>query len=182
MNKPLPWYAVHVRSNFERIVYRSLYDKGYELFLPTYSVTRQWSDRKKQTETPLFPGYLFCRFDAERRLPILTAPGVVQIIGNGKTPEPVSDEEISAVEQVLQSSLPYRPWPSIQIGQAVVVEKGPLMGVQGNLLEMQGLHRLVISITLLQRSLAVEVEASWVRPVANAGVLNGSANPITRFV
>jgi transcription antitermination factor NusG len=164
MMKPLPWYAVHVRSNFERLVYRSLSDKGYDLFFPTYTARRQWSDRSKETDVPLFPGYLFCRFDAGQRLPIVTTPGVVQIVGNGKTPEAVSDQEIEAIERVLQSGLPYQPCPSMRIGQTVVVDSGPLSGVHGQLLQIRSRYRLVLSITLLQRSIAVEVDASWVSP------------------
>jgi transcription antitermination factor NusG len=164
----LPWYAVHVRSNCERLVHRALEDKGYELFLPMYSEQRRWSDRVKQVDVPLFPGYVFCRFDSQDRLPVLQAPGVVQIVGNGKLPVPIAEEEIEAVKIVLKSNLPYLPWPSLAPGHRVVVDRGPLMGVQGVLLQTRYPRRLVVSITMLHRAVAVELDANWVRPVDTA--------------
>jgi transcription antitermination factor NusG len=161
----LPWYAVYVRSNFERIVYRNLLDKGYDLFLPTYHSQRRWSDRVKALELPLFPGYLFCRLDPQNRLPVLTAPGVVQVVGNGKSPLPIPDEEIAAIHTVLKSKLPCVPWTSTSPGRRVVIQEGPLMGVQGVLIEARGPYRIAVSITMLQRSVAVEVDASWVKPI-----------------
>src|SRR5688572_10340408 len=162
----LSWYAVHVRSNFERIVSRNLEDKGYELFLPMYRSRRQWSDRTKQIDIPLFAGYVFCRLDPQNRLPVLSVPGVVQIVGQGKSPVAISEDEIGAVQTILRSDLPYLPWSSLAAGRRVVVERGPLMGVEGVLMEARGPHRLIVSIMMLQRSVAVEVDASWVRPVA----------------
>jgi transcription antitermination factor NusG len=166
----LLWYAVHVRSNFERIVCRNLEDKGYELFLPTYRSQRRWSDRVKHIDVPLFPGYVFCRLDAQNRTPVLSVPGVVQIVGQGKTPVPVSEREIGAIKTILKSDLPYLPWSSLAAGHRVVVERGPLMGVEGVLVEARGPHRLVVSIMMLQRSVAVEVDAAWVRPAVSTPI------------
>jgi transcription antitermination factor NusG len=160
------WYAVHVRSNFERVVSRNLQDKAYELFLPTYRSQRQWSDRKKHVDVPLFPGYVFCRLDPQNRLPVLSVPGVVQIVGQGKSPTAISETEIGAIKTILKSDLPYLPWSSLVAGRRVVVERGPLMGVEGVLMEARGPHRLIVSVMMLQRSVAVEVDASWVRPIA----------------
>jgi transcription antitermination factor NusG len=160
----LPWYAVHTRSNSERLVYRVLEDKGYELFLPMYSEQRRWSDRVKQIDIPLFPGYVFCRLDSHDRVPVLQSPGVVQIVGNGNLPIPIAEEEIDAVRNVLKSNLPYKPWPSLVPGDRVIVDRGPLMGMQGVLLRIRQAHRLVVSINMLQRAVAVEIDASWVRP------------------
>jgi transcription antitermination factor NusG len=164
----LPWYAVHVRSNYERLVHGVLEGKGYELFLPMYSERRRWSDRVKQVDVPLFPGYVFCRLDSQDRLPVLQAPGVVQIVGNGKLPVPIAEEEIEAVKIVLKSNLPYLPWPSLAPGHRVVVDRGPLMGVQGVLLQIRQSHRLVVSVSMLQRAVAVELDASWVRLAPDA--------------
>jgi transcription antitermination factor NusG len=159
----LPWYAIHVRSNFEQTVYRALEYKGYDLFLPTYRVRRRWSDRMKDTDLPLFPGYLFCRLDLKNRLPVLTTPGVLQLVG-GKNPAPVNEHEMAFVQTVLQSSLPYLPWDALAPGNRVVVDHGPLMGIQGTLLELRDRNRLVVSIKILNRALAVEIDAAWVRP------------------
>ena len=161
----LMWYAVQTRSNSERLVYRVLEDKGYELFLPMYSEQRRWSDRVKQINIPLFPGYVFCRFDSHNRLPVLQSPGVVQIVGNGNLPIPIAEEEIEAVKNVVKSNLPYLPWPSLVPGHRVVVDSGPLMGMQGVLLRVRHGHRLVVSINMLQRAVAVELDASLVRPL-----------------
>jgi transcription antitermination factor NusG len=164
------WFAVHVRSNFERLVSQHLAEKGYEFFLPTYHTQRRWSDRVKHLDVPLFPGYVFCRLDPANRVPVLTVPGVVQIVGQGRTPIAISEAEIGAIRKILTSNLPYSPWSSWTRGQQIVVEHGPLMGLQGVLLETRDPHRIVVSVTMLQRSVAVEVDAAWVRPVRNTAL------------
>ena len=159
----LPWFAIRVRSNCERSVFHALHQKGYELFLPTYTVTRRWSDRVKRLDVPLFPGYIFCRINQQKPLPVLTTPGVVQLVGNGKTPVAVTEDEISSVRAVLNSNLPYMPYLSLVSGTRVVVDQGPLMGVQGVLVESRMANRLVVSIEILNRAVAVEIDAAWVR-------------------
>ena len=112
-----PWYALHVRSKFEHLVSVTLRGKGYQEFLPLYRSRRRWSDRVKEIDLPLFPGYLFCRFDVrDRLLPILSTPGVIAIVAAGKTPVPVSEEEIAVVQAVVRSGLPTLPWPCLTIG------------------------------------------------------------------
>jgi transcription antitermination factor NusG len=116
----------------------------------------------------LFPGYLFCRFDVhDRLLPILTTPGVISIIGAGKTPIAVSDQEIASVQAILRSGLPARPWPCLTVGCRVLLERGPLAGIEGIVLNVDKAFRLVVSVPLLQRSVAVEIERDWVRPLSN---------------
>ena len=161
----LPWYALRIRSNFEKATSQILQQKGYEAFLPAYQVRTRWSDRIKMVERPLFPGYLFCRFHERARLPILVTPGVVSVVGMGKIPVPVPEEEVEAVAALLRSGLPATPWPFVRVGQRVVIERGPLRGVEGILQEIKNTYRLVVSVQLLQRSVAAEVEANWIRPV-----------------
>src|SRR5215471_18022643 len=108
------WFAVRVRSNYERVTSVHLRERGYEEFAPSYLAERVWSDRKKQIDQFLFPGYVFCRFDVEHRLPVLTAPGVVGIIGFGKNPSPVPDHEIAYVRSLVQSGFLVTPWPFLQ--------------------------------------------------------------------
>src|SRR6185369_14563329 len=98
-----PWYALHVRSQHEKIVASTLRGKGYEQFLPLYRTKHRWSDRMKVIERPLFPGYVFCRFDLQKRLPILVTPGVLLIVGVRKTPLPVVESEISALQSIVNS-------------------------------------------------------------------------------
>lgn len=159
------WYAIRVRSKFESVASATLRGKGYEEFLPLYCSRRRWSDRIKKLDLPLFPGYVFCRFDVHARLPILTTPGVLAIIGVGKTPVPVSDEEIAAVQAVVRSGLPAQPWPLLTVGSKVFIERGPLAGLEGIALNVDKKYKLIVSVHLLQRSVAVEIEREWARPI-----------------
>ena len=160
-----PWFALQVRSRYENIVTAHLGGKCYEWFLPLYKCRRRWSDRFKESECPLFPGYIFCRLNPLDRLPILTIPGVVLIAGVGRIPIPIDESEIAAIRAAVNSGLPSQPWPFLQIGHRVRIEHGPLCGLEGILLEFRGHHRLVLSVTLLQRSIAVQVEDAWVTPI-----------------
>jgi len=160
-----PWFALQTKSRSENVVATQLRGKGYEPFLPMYKSRRRWSDRVKELELPLFPGYLFCKFNPLDRLPILMTPGVLQVVGNGKNPIPVDDAEIVTLRMVMRSGLPRQPWPSPQVGQRVRLEYGPLSGVEGILQSFKGGRRIVLSVALLQRSVAVEVDESWVSPI-----------------
>src|SRR6516162_422069 len=159
----LPWFALRVRSNFEKPASQMLRQKGYEEFLPTYVQRSRWSDRTKSITRPLFPGYLFCRFDPNARLPILVTPGVVSVVGLGKTPVPISEQEIEAVQALLRSGLAAMPWPYVSVGQRLVIERGPLSGVEGILEEVKSQYRFIVSVNLLKRSVAAEIDAEWVR-------------------
>src|SRR5215510_648448 len=128
------WYALRIKSRHERIVAAALYGKGYEVFLPLYRDRRRWSDRMKELELPLFPGYLFCRFDVMKRLPILTTPGIVQVVGLGRTPRPVDEAEIAAIQAIVISRLNAQTWPYLKIGQKVSIEQGRLTGLEGILI------------------------------------------------
>ena len=160
------WYAIRVQSKFENLASVTLHGKGYEEFLPLYRSRRRWSDRVKELDLPLFPGYLFCRFDVhDRLLPILTTPGVISIVGAGKTPVPVDDEEIGAIRAILCSGLLAQPWPFLRVGSKVYLEGGPLAGVEGIITNTDKVYRLVVSVSLLQRSVAVEINREWARPI-----------------
>lgn len=161
----LPWFALQVRTRYERNVASFLEGKGYEWFLPTYISRRRWSDRVKQLELPLFPGYLFCRFNPEERLPILKTPGLISIVGTARTPTPVDASEIVALRTLVNSDLPRQPWPFLKVGQRVRIECGALAGLEGILLQIKGRDRIVLSVTLLQRSVAAEVDSSWITPL-----------------
>jgi transcriptional antiterminator NusG len=152
-----PWYALRVRSNFEKTTYTLLDSKGYEVFWPTYRIQRQRKDRKVTIHQPLFPGYVFCRFDVMNRLPILTTPGLVHIVGMGKDPEPVDTNELEAIRKVTDAGVLTQPWPFIQLGDVVRVISGPLSGMEGILVEAKNKHRLVLSISRLESSVSLEV-------------------------
>jgi len=159
------WFAVRVRSNQERIAIAHLEQRGYERFAPSYKSERRWSDRTKEIDQYLFPGYVFCRFDPGERLGVLTAPGVVDLVGFGKIPEPISDLEIERVRRMIDSGVLVAPHPFLNVGQTVLIERGPLTGVEGILVELKGKRRLVVSINLLQRSVSAEIDRQSVRPV-----------------
>lgn len=160
----LPWFALQVRSQRENYVADQLSAKGYELFLPLYTCRKRWSDRIKKVELPLFPGYLFCRFDPYDRLPIVKTPWLLRIVGFNHIPTPVDDEEISSVRTLVLSGAAAQPWPFARVGERVRIESGPLRGVSGVLTQIKGNNKLVVSITLLQRSVAVEVDSALVSP------------------
>lgn len=162
MSSGLPWFALQVRTPWEKMAAGALVLRGYECLLPLYVSRRRWSDRIKEIELPLFPGYLFCQFDPAYRLPILQTRGVLQIVGIGKTPIPVDDVEIAAIRCLLQSRLPREPWPFIQIGQYVRIEDGPLRGLSGIVVDVKSQMKLILSVSLLRRSVAVEIHPSWV--------------------
>lgn len=164
-NAGLPWFALRVRFRYQTCVATFLCGTGYECFLPTYWTRRRWSDRIKQMELPLFPGYLFCRFNPQDRLPILKTPGVISIVGIAKNPTPVDEAEIAALRALVHSGLSREPCPYLQTGQRVRIEHGALCGLEGILLDFRGCHRIVLSVTLLQRSVAVEMDSSWVQPL-----------------
>ena len=169
-----PWFAVRVRSNQERTAILHLRQRGYEEFAPSYKSERIWSDRKKQIDQFLFPGYVFCRFNPDDRLPVLTAPGVVDLVGFGRVPEPIPNDEIERVRRMVESGLLVTPYPFLHVGQTVLIERGPLPGLEGMLVELKGKRRLVVSINLLQRSVSAELDRHSVRPV-RAPAISGAA-------
>jgi transcription antitermination factor NusG len=166
----LPWFALQVRARYEQGVADHLEGKGYELFLPLYKCRKRWSDRVKEVEAPLFPGYLFCRLNPQDRLPILKTPGMIQIVGSNRTPTAVDEHEIQAIQRMLASGIPNQPWPFLATGDPVRIESGPLRGLEGILVEFKGNHRLVLSVTLLQRSVAVEIDSAFVTSLRSSSV------------
>lgn len=175
----LPWYALQVRSRREAWVATQLEGQGYECLLPLYKSERRWSDRVKEVDQPLFPGYLFCRFEVTNRGPLVMTPGVQRIVGIGRTPVAVAESEMESIRQVLASGLPSQPWLYLQIGQRVRVNHGGLNNLEGILINFKGSHRVVLSVSLLQRSVAMEIDLSWVTPVNEVKRASLSEQPCT---
>lgn len=165
MSSSLPWYGLRTKSKHEHVAARALEGQGYQAYLPVHRRRRQWSDRVVQSEQPLFPGYVFCRFDPQQRLPIITTLGIVSIVGFGNGPVPIADSEIEAVQTLLSSGAAAQTCPFISEGQRVRIARGALEGLQGILLQNKNEWRVVISVTMLQRSVAVEVDREWTSPV-----------------
>lgn len=160
-----PWYAIRVRSNFEHVTADALKIRRLHNFSPTYRVRKRWSDRVKELDLPLFPGYVFCRFDIQDRLPVLSAPGVVGIVNFGKMFPTVDEMEIEAVHRVLQSGMGCEPWNDLKAGSPMRIHYGPLTGLTGNVVQVKTGYRLVVSVTLLQRSISVEIDRDWAKPL-----------------
>lgn len=167
------WFALQVRTRWEASTAHLLGGKGYETLLPTYQTKKRWSGRIKEVTAPLFPGYVFCRFDVHNRLPVLVTPGVTTIVSRGKSPVPVSESEISAIQAVVASGLRSEPWPFLEVGQQVRIETEPLRGLEGILLSVKGSNRIVISVSLLRRSVALEIDKSSVTPIGSARLSPG---------
>src|ERR1700745_142662 len=157
-----PWFAILVKTGREKTANLLLENAGYECFLPVNQSTRRWSDRTKLIDVPLFPGDLVCRMKPPNRLPVLITAGVIQIVGVGKTPIPVEEEEIAAIQRVQRSGLSAMPWPYMQVGNVAELLEGPLRGLTGIVVKIKSGVKLVLSVSLLQRSVAVEVERGWV--------------------
>jgi transcription antitermination factor NusG len=161
----LQWFALKVRSRAEQSTGTFLTGRGFEVFCPTYPERREYSDRIKTVQAPLFPGYLFCKLTWSNRLPIVSAPNVEYIVGFGSEPTPVATSEVAAVRTIVRSGAPCQPHPYLRLGQRVRLQSGPLADLEGILVATRSSHRLVVSVDLLQRSVATEVDSAHVRPM-----------------
>jgi transcriptional antiterminator NusG len=172
------WFAVQAKTTHEKRVASLLSYQEYECFLPVYTCRRRWSDRIKEVELPLFPGYVFCRFDVHARGPILKTPSVNGIVGIGGRPAAIDDAEIAAIQLVNRSGLGMRPHPFLQAGQRVRIEGGSLDGVEGIIEDIRRRNRLIVSVSLLQRSVAVEIDSAWVTPIQSPANRAAAMKPI----
>lgn len=136
--------------------------KGYETLLPVYRKYHQYANRSKHFEVPLFPGYVCCRFDVQARLSVVTTPGVIRVLGIGSVPAPLSDIEIHSLQTAIRAHLSVQPFPFMSAGQRVRIRSGVLSGLEGIVLEPKPKLRLVLSITLLQRSIVLEIDRDQV--------------------
>ena len=152
------WYALFTRYQHEKSVAFSLSNKNHDVYLPLYRAVRRWQDRAKQLWTPLFPCYVFIREGMDRQLQILSTPGVIHVVGWGGHPAIVPQTQLDAVRQVIENCLVVETHPFLQFGDRVRVKTGPLMGLEGILVRRQGASRLVISMEMLGRSAAVEID------------------------
>ena len=155
-----------MKSRCEFRAYEDLSQRGFEAFLPSYSVTRRWSDRTKSLRVPMFQGYLFCRFALMERMRVLNAAGVAQIVGFGNTPVPINDSEVRSVQALVSAAVPCVPWPYLEAGKRVFIDRGPLAGVDGVILRAEsGKARVVVSVSGLFRGVAAEIERDWISRV-----------------
>jgi transcription antitermination factor NusG len=161
-SEALDWFAVQVWAGRELTSAKHLRARACDVFLPCYRAHKRWSDRVKKVDCPLFPGYVFCRIGPEALGKIITAPGVIRIVGDELGPLSIPPGEIEAIQRLVETALAVEPWPFMRVGQRVRIEAGPLREMEGVILSTKSRHRLVVSITLLQRSVAVELDPEWV--------------------
>ncbi len=159
------WFAIQVWTGRESATADHLRSRGYAVFVPRHVERRRWSDRLKCVERPTFPGYAFCRTTPEASGKIVTTPGVLRIVGDGRRPLPVAEHEIEAIRRLVESRLPIDKLPAFRPGQRMRIEAGPLRGIEGVVVTVKSGHRLVLSVSLLQRSVSVELDPAWVSSI-----------------
>lgn len=164
----LYWYAIYVRSRHEFQVFEKLEQAKIDAFFPTVERLRKWKDRKKKVSFPLFPGYLFVHINKTHNniLTVLKTKGVVRFLGvSPREPEPIPEEQIISLKRVVESKELLDPYPYLKEGQMIRIKSGPLSGVEGILVEKLGQHKLVISVDILQRGVAITVDTTEVERV-----------------
>jgi len=164
------WFALYVKPRHEKVVDRALYRVGFESFLPLYVLRHVYAHCSKEHQIPLFPGYVFCRFDPLKRTPILSTPGVISIVSVARKPVPVDDVEIFSIQSAIKAQMFLESCSFVETGQRVRITRGGLSGIEGIVLEVRKSLRLVLSITLLQRSVQLEIDASWIAPCGPSSV------------
>ena len=160
------WYAAYTRAQHEKQVAAELETREVEHFLPLYSSMRRWKDRRVQLELPLFPGYVFVRLALRERLRVLQVPSVVRLVGFSGQPTALPDTEMEIMRSGLSQSLSAEPHPFLTVGRRVRITGGPFAGLEGVLRRKKSSMRVVVSLGLIQRSVAVDVDIADVRPVA----------------
>jgi transcription antitermination factor NusG len=166
VNQDSSWWALYTRHQHEKVVADTLTAKGFEVFLPAYESTRRWKDRTKILSLPLFPCYLFVRGGLDRKLQIVTTPGIHMILYHGDRVAVIPDQEIEAIQRAVGGPYRVEPHPFLKCGMRVRVTRGALDGVEGILIRKKNLCRLILSVDMLAQSVAVEVEATDVEPCA----------------
>src|SRR5580704_13985346 len=164
-DSPRAWYAIYTRHQHEKTVAHILTNKGFETLLPLYSVARRWKDRTKLLFLPLFPCYVFLNGGLERRLDIMTTPGIHALVSNAGQPAAIPAAEIDSIRRAVESGSRIEPHPMLKCGDWVRVKCGPLEGIQGILVRKKNLYRLVLSVEMLGKAAAVEVDGLLVERV-----------------
>jgi len=160
------WWALYTRHQHEKTVADMLSAKGFEVFLPLYGSMRRWKDRNKLLSLPLFPCYVFVRGGLNRRLQVMTTPGIHKILFHGERVAVIPEEEILAIRRTIEGPFRVEPHPFLKCGERVRVIRGSLAGVEGVLVRKKNLFRLVLSVHMLAQSVAVEIDVLDVEPVA----------------
>ena len=156
------WFAVQVFAGREQLCARQILARGYEVFLPCYTEEHRWSDRRRRIQRALFSGYVFCRLTGSVWDRLVTTPGVIRVVGDDRGPVAIANEDIEAIQHVVEAGLHAEPWQFLTAGQRVRIATGPLRGAEGIVVRLQSRHRLILSVSVLQRSVAVEIDPAWI--------------------
>ncbi len=159
------WYAAYTRSRHEKVVAETLQQRTVEHFLPLYETVRKWKNGRFRVQLPLFPGYLFVHIALRDRLRVLQVPGVVRLVGFNGVPTPLPQAELEIIRSVLSKGIEAEPHPYLRVGQRVRITSGPMEGLQGILLRRRGRPRVVVSVDLIMRSVALDIDAAQVEPL-----------------
>jgi transcription antitermination factor NusG len=162
---PEVWYALYTKHQHEKSAAARLAGRGFDVFLPLYKAVHRWKDRNQTVQLPLFPCYVFLRTALVERADILRTPGVVTIVGNGSRASTITEREIEAIRKVTNSRTDFGPHAYLKAGDRVRVTSGPLAGLEGILQKVKSRYRIVLSIELLQKAIAAEVDLSAVEPL-----------------
>lgn len=165
LNVDSAWWALYTRHQHEKVVADMLMAKGLEVFLPLYESVRRWKDRSKVLSLPLFPCYVFVRGGLNRRLQVVTTPGVHMILNHGENVATIPEEEIQAIRLTVEGHFRVEPYPFLKCGERVRVTRGTLEGVEGVLVRKKNMYRLVLSVEMLAQSVAVEIDSADVEPL-----------------
>jgi transcription antitermination factor NusG len=160
------WYAAYTRANHERRVANQLVERGVEHFLPQYESMRKWKDRKVRLQMPLFPGYVFVHLALQNRLKVLEVPGVAYLVGFAGKPVAVPEGEFEKIRGFLKQGFRAEPHPYLEAGRRVRVKNGPLEGMEGIVVRRKNGNRLVISLELIQRAMAVDLDGADLEALA----------------
>jgi transcription antitermination factor NusG len=163
--KGAPWYALYTSSRHEKVVAKQLEERQIETFLPLYRTWHRWKDRKKQLELPLFPGYVFVQMNSGNRVDLLRVPGVAYLVTFLGKPAPVAGAEIDILRRGLGSSV-LQPHPYLKAGRKVRIRSGPMAGVEGIFVRRKDIVRVVLSISLIESSVAMEIDETDVEPIS----------------
>lgn len=161
-----PWFAAYTLPNHEKSVARQLNERGIPHYLPLYERVRQWKDRKMRLETPLFPGYVFVCPSLQNRLRVVQVPSVIRLVGFGGEPAAIPEAELATIRTCLDRNCRMEPHRVLQVGQRARITRGPLTGIEGILLRRKGISRLVLSVGLIMRAVAVEVDAADIERIS----------------
>jgi len=153
------WYALYLRSRYEKKVYEDLGKKEVETFLPLIEEVHIWSDRKKKVMEPLFRGYIFVKTDLRDKEIILMTDGVVRFVGINYKPSWIPESQIDWLRRIVAESIDVRREQYLEVGGQVRVIAGPLIGVEGIVRRLHGISRVVVSITAIEQSVSIQVPA-----------------------